>query len=74
MQRRFVFSNRRREHIDDREDYGEERIFAIGLLRGRALVVIYVERGDRRRIISARKAKQHEKDVFWQAKGLKARR
>ena len=47
--------------IDDREDYGEERWLGIGLMQGRKIVVIYVERdGDRIRLISARKATKHE--------------
>jgi uncharacterized DUF497 family protein len=66
-----IFEDYTYEHVDDREDYGEERIFAMGLLRDRVIVVIYVERDDERRIISARKAKHHEEEIFWQAKGLK---
>ena len=38
------------------EDYGEERFLAIGLVEGVLVAVVYTERGDRIRIISARKA------------------
>lgn len=47
--------------LDDREDYGEERWIAIGLLRQMVGVVVYVERyEDTIRIISARKATKNE--------------
>ena len=69
-----IFEQDTFEQIDDREDYGEERMFAMGLYRGQVAVVIYVDRGDTRRIISARKAKRHEEALFWQAKGGGPRR
>jgi uncharacterized DUF497 family protein len=43
------------ERIDAREDYGEERINLLGLCNG-TLVQTYTERGERIRIISARRA------------------
>jgi len=66
-----IFDGWTYDRIDDREDYGEERVFAMGLLGHRVLVVIYVEHDGERRIISARKAKRHEESIFWQAKGIK---
>ena len=45
---------------DTRQDYGETRFVAIGILKGRVIVVVYTERGDTTRIISARKATQYE--------------
>jgi uncharacterized DUF497 family protein len=68
-----IFDQYTFEQIDDREDYGEERIFAMGLYRDRVLVVIYADHGDIRRIISARKAKRHEEAIFWEAKGAEPR-
>jgi uncharacterized DUF497 family protein len=41
--------------------HGEERIFAIGLMEDIEIVVVYVRRGKRRRIISARRAHQDER-------------
>jgi uncharacterized DUF497 family protein len=53
------------ERIDDREDYGEERINLIGMREGVLLHVTYTERGDRVRIISARRAERHEQDDYY---------
>jgi uncharacterized DUF497 family protein len=47
--------------IDDREDYGEVRWVGIGWLQGTLIVVVWTEpEDDVIRIISARKADQHE--------------
>lgn len=50
------------ELLDDREDYGEERLNLIGMYDGILLHVTYTERGERIRIISARRAERHEQD------------
>ncbi len=42
---------------DDREDYGETRIAAVGVIEGSELFVVYTVRGENRRIISARSGK-----------------
>ena len=47
--RALIFEDRRR-------DYGETRLIAMAPLGARLHVVVYVERGGERRIISARKA------------------
>ena len=49
---------------DTREDYGEPRYVALGLLRGVVVSVAYVERHDNVRIISIRKALKHEARFF----------
>ena len=59
------------ERVDDREDYGETRIVAVGVVEGRELFVVYTMRGENRRIISARKANRHEREAYRQA--LRAR-
>ena len=46
--------------LDDRFDYGETRYTAYGLLHGKVIVVSYTERGERIRLISARKAVKDE--------------
>jgi uncharacterized DUF497 family protein len=52
--------------IDDREDYGEERSIIIGMAEGHVLLfVVYTERGERIRIISARGVTQHEEDQYF---------
>ena len=50
-------------HIDDLDDrdYGEERWVAIGELGPIVAYVVYTDRGDVRRLISARKATPDEK-------------
>jgi uncharacterized protein len=48
------------EWIDDTEDYGEERILALGPFRGRIYSVAYAPRGGRTRVISFRKATRKE--------------
>ncbi len=53
------------ERIDDREDYGEERINLIRMCEGVILHVTYTERGERIRIISARRAERHEQDDYY---------
>ena len=53
------------EWIDDREDYGEERLNVMGLYEGVLLHVTYTERDDRLRLISARRAEKHEQDRYY---------
>ena len=50
------------EWIDDRQDYGEERLNLLGMCEGTLLHVAFAERGERIRIISARRAERHEQD------------
>jgi uncharacterized DUF497 family protein len=54
------------DRVDDRGDYGEERFVIIG--RAEALVllfVVYTERVENIRIISARRATQDEQDDYF---------
>jgi len=47
--------------LDERENYGETRFVAIGLLDGRVVVIVYTEPDDQTiRIISLRKALSYE--------------
>lgn len=55
------------EDIDDRFDYGEERLIAFGPVRGMVLCCIYTWRGARRRIISLRKANVEEVQRYREA-------
>jgi uncharacterized DUF497 family protein len=45
---------------DERRNYGEARMIAIGYVGERLYVVVYVNRDDSRRIISLRKANSRE--------------
>jgi uncharacterized protein len=53
------------EWIDDREDYGEERINPLGMCDGVLLHTTYTEREDVTRIISVRRAKGHEREHYF---------
>lgn len=54
--------------VDDRIDYGEERIISLGLLDGIAvLAVIHTDRNDVYRIISARPANRKERKCYDEA-------
>lgn len=55
------------EGDDDRFDYGETRMRAIGALGQRLVAVIYTMRGDVCRIISARKATRYEQKAYREA-------
>jgi uncharacterized DUF497 family protein len=53
--------------LDDREDYGEDRWIAIGMLKSRIVVVVYIELDqDTIRIISLRKALSNERKQYEQ--------
>lgn len=57
------------ERIDLRDDYGEERLMIVGTASdGLVLVVVYTEREDRIRIISARRATPGEEQGYRQQK------
>ncbi|AUN33037.1 BrnT family toxin [Niveispirillum cyanobacteriorum] len=60
----YIFAGPTLEYPDTRKDYGETRVIALGTLDGRVLVVVYTDRADIRRIISARKANDHEQRTY----------
>lgn len=60
----LVFEGRTIEKIDDRRDYGEMRIKAIGEIDDEILVVIYTDRETARRIVSARLANKKERALW----------
>lgn len=51
---------------DDRYDYGEQWFVTFGLLQGRVIAVVYTERSNRTRIISARKATNYEQRTYFE--------
>ena len=61
-----IFKGSVLERIDNRRDYGEPRITAIGLMEGMELFVVYTMRGEVRRIISARRARRNERRAYRQ--------
>lgn len=54
------------EFVDDRVDYGEERITTIGFLRERMVVVVWTQRGEDRHVISMRRANKREQTRYAQ--------
>ncbi len=62
-----IFEGPTVERVDDRFDYGEIRVYAIGLVRGLEITVIYTDRdGDERHLISAWRSEPHERRHYWQ--------
>jgi uncharacterized protein len=62
-----IFDGPTVEKVDDRFDYGEVRVYAIGLVNGLEITVVYTdEDDDKRGIISAWRAEPHERRYFWQ--------
>jgi uncharacterized protein len=52
------------EWIDERERYDEDRHAIIGMVENRLLYVAFTMRGEKIRIISARKAEPHERRLY----------
>ncbi len=61
-----IFEGPTLEQVDDRFEYEETRIYAIGLVEGLEITVIYLDRGnDERRIISAWRSEPSERRAYW---------
>jgi uncharacterized protein len=65
---KLIFDGPTIEREDDRFDYGETRVYAIGLVQGIEITVIYTDReNDERRIISAWRSEPHERRAYWRS-------
>ena len=63
-----VFKGPTLERVDDRFDYGETRIYAIGVVDGLEITLIYTDVSEtERRVISAWRAERHERTAYWQS-------
>ena len=70
-----IFEGPTVEKVDDRFDYGEVRVYAIGLVNGLEITVVYSDKDDEeRRIISAWRSEPHERRRYWQSIGRRSRR
>ena len=62
---RRVFDDRAAiDELDDSDAHGEDRSVITGMIAGSLLTVVYTEREERIRIISARKATRREQDRY----------
>ena len=61
-----IFQNIRLTVVDKRRDYGETRKISIGKINNNICIVVYTERKDVIRIISARKANQRERRKYYE--------
>ena len=65
-----IFAGPTLEKVDDRFDYGEIRVYAIGIANGLEVTLIYTDVSEsERRIISAWRAERHERAAYWQSLG-----
>jgi uncharacterized protein len=65
-----IFEGPTIEQADDRFEYGEQRVYAIGLVNDLEITVIYADSDvDDRRIISAWRAEPHERRYYWESIG-----
>jgi uncharacterized DUF497 family protein len=63
-----IFETATLEKVDGRFDYGETRVYAIGVANGLEVTVIYTDISDsKHRIISAWRAERHERKAYWQS-------
>ena len=62
-----IFNNPILEREDNRYDYGESRLIALGETNGVVLFVVYTVRGSVYRIISARRATKREQQQYYKS-------
>jgi uncharacterized DUF497 family protein len=61
-----IFEGPTLERVDDRFEYGEVRVYAIGIVNEIEITVIYTDVSQtERRIISAWRAERHEREAYW---------
>ena len=62
-----IFEGPTVERSDDRFDNDETRVYAIGVVNGIEITVIYTDRdNEERRLISAWRSEPHERRYYWQ--------
>ena len=63
-----LFADYFMERLDIRQDYGEDRWIALGIIRGVIVVLTYTERENILRPISLRKATPMERSIYEKAR------
>ena len=64
-----VFSGPCVTFVDERFEYGEERLVTLGLLAGRLVVLAHAPRGEGTRVISMRKGNRREQEIYQERLG-----
>jgi hypothetical protein len=65
-----IFDGPTLEKVDDRFEYGEIRVYAIGIVNGLEITMIYTDVSETvRRIVSAWRAEPHERQAYWESIG-----
>jgi uncharacterized protein len=59
-----VFAGPCSTFVDDRFDYGQERLITLGVLAGRFVVIAHAPRGEDTRITFMRKANRREQKIY----------
>jgi uncharacterized protein len=62
----IVWSGQHFTKIDNRVDYGEERLITVGLIQSTMVIIAWTRRGKARRIISMRKCNEREQTAYKQ--------
>ncbi len=61
-----IFEGPTLERLDDRFDYDEIRVYAIGIVDAIEITLVYTDVSQtERRIISAWRAERHEREAYW---------
>ena len=60
-----VFDGLTADLVDERYNYGEERLFTLGLLNGEVVAIGYTQNGDLIRLITARRASRNEEIKYF---------
>ena len=63
-----LFADYFMERLDTRQDYGEDRWVALGMIRGAVVVLAYTECSDNLRPSSLRKATPLERSIYEKAR------
>lgn len=63
----LLFKSPMLESIDDREEYGEERVTALGTANGAVFRIVFTVRQSRIRIISAMKASKNDQETYYRS-------
>jgi uncharacterized DUF497 family protein len=65
-----IFEGPTLERVDDRFEYGEVRVYAVGIVNGVEITLIYTDVSRTEgRIISAWRAERHEREAYWKTVG-----